>query len=226
MKRFLIILSLIAVPGPACAQPSATARIPVGRVTIQADRYGTGQRAVILAHGGRFDRRSWRKQALVLADAGFLVLALSFRGDTVNPDGSPSAEGSDSDNATDVLAAVAYLQHGGAKAISAVGGSLGGAAVGEADARSEPGTFDRLVFLASTGGDHPEKLTGRKLYLVARDDKGSSGLRLPEISANYARAPEPKKLVIVEGSAHAQYLFATEQGPRVLDEIVRFLSQP
>jgi hypothetical protein len=103
---------------------------------------------------------------------------------------------------------------------------MGGDAVGEADARSTPGTIARIVFLGSSGGDVPEKLSGRKLFIVARNDRSGSGLRLPEISRNYARAPQPKKLVILEGSAHAQFLFDTNQGPPLLNEILRFLSEP
>lgn len=193
---------------------------------IQADLYGTGSRAVILAHGVRFNKESWKKQADVLAKSGFLVLAIRFRGDTIHPDGSPSAEGSDADNAADVLAAVSYLRKIGVKSISAVGASLGGDAVGEANVKSAQGTFACIVFLASAGGDEPEKLNGRKLFILARDDRNSDGLRLPGITANYTKAPQPKKLVTLEGSAHAQFLFDTNQGPRLLDEILRFLTAP
>jgi dienelactone hydrolase len=195
-------------------------------VEIQADLYGSGTRGVVLAHGGRFHKESWKKQAQALADAGFLVLAVRFRGDAFNPDGSPDSSGSTADNAADVLAAVSYLHRSGAKTVSAVGASLGGDAVGEADAQSKPGNIARIVLLGSSGGDHPEKLSGRKLFIVARDDRSGSGLRLPEISSNYERAPQPKKLVILKGSAHAQYLFDTDQGPRLLSEILRFLSAP
>jgi dienelactone hydrolase len=195
-------------------------------VEIQADLYGSGTRGVILAHGGRFHKESWEKQAQTLADSGFLVLAIRFRGDVFNPDGSPSSVGSTTDNAADVLAAVSYLHRIGVKTVSAVGASMGGDAVGEADAKSSPGNISRIVLLGSSGGDAPEKLSGRKLFIVARNDRSGSGLRLPEISSNYEKAPRPKKLVILEGSAHAQYLFDTDQGPRLLNEIVRFLSGP
>ena len=195
-------------------------------VEIQADLYGSGTRGVVLAHGGRFHKESWKKQAQALADAGFLVLAVRFRGDAFNPDGSPDSSGSTADNAADVLAAVSYLHRSGAKTVSAVGASLGGDAVGEADAQSKPGNIARIVLLGSSGGDHPEKLSGRKLFIVARDDRSGSGLRLPEISSNYEKTPQPKKLVILEGSAHAQYLFDTDQGPRLLSEVLRFHSAP
>jgi hypothetical protein len=54
----------------------------------------------------------------------------------------------------------------------------------------------------------------------------SDGPRLPRISEHYGRAPEPKKLVVLEGSAHAQFIFDTDQGPRLIQELLRFLSEP
>jgi len=36
---------------------------------------------VVLAHGGRFDKESWSKQAGALVSAGFLALAIDFRGE-------------------------------------------------------------------------------------------------------------------------------------------------
>lgn len=125
-----------------------------------------------------------------------------------------------------MLAAVSYLRQSGARTISAVGASLGGDAIGDANARSKPGTFGRIVFLASNGGDAPEKLNGDKLFIVARNDKSGDGLRLPGITQHYEKTRQPKKLIVLEGSAHAQFLFDTDQGPRLLDEIVRFLSAP
>jgi dienelactone hydrolase len=190
---------------------------------IQADLYGSGNRAVLLAHGGRFNKDSWRKQAPIFARAGFLALAINYRGDTFNADGSPSALGSDDDNAIDVQAAAAYLHRTGAKSISAIGASLGGDAVGNAESRSAAGIFDKMIFLGSEGGDAPEKLRGRKLFIVAREDSNGSGPRLPGISKHYEQAPEPKQSIVLDGSAHAQYLFDTDQGPRLMNEILQFL---
>ncbi len=190
---------------------------------IQGDLYGSGNRALLLAHGGRFNKDSWRKQAPIFAHAGFLVLAISYRGDTFNADGSPSALGTDDDNAIDVQAAVRYLQSIGAKSISAIGASLGGDAVGDAEAGSQAGIFDKMIFLGSEGGDAPEKLRGRKLFIVAREDSSGSGPRLPGISKHYQQAPEPKQLIVLDGSAHAQYLFDAAEGPQLMREILKFL---
>jgi hypothetical protein len=54
---------------------------------------------------------------------------------------------------------------------------------------------------------------------VARD-----GPRLPRIQEQYKKAPESKALIILEGSAHAQYLFQTDQAERALHVILKFLS--
>ena len=224
MKLTYLVLTCTLLHGIARAQRPVTIAVPNTSASIHGDLYGNGGRGLVLAHGGRFNKESWKDQANAFADAGFTVLAINFRGDTVNKDGTPSAEGSDADNALDVLAAVRYLHALGIKSVSAVGGSLGGDAVGDADAQAAPGEFDRVVFLASEGGGHPERLTGRKLYIVARNDTSGDGLRLPGIRAYYARAPKPKRLVIVEGTAHAQYLFATDEGPKVMNEILRFIS--
>jgi dienelactone hydrolase len=232
----LLGISLLVAASPGLAQETVSIPIPTTQQQIQADVYDSGKsgggkndsakRGIVLAHGGRYDKTSWRKQAETLAGRGFVVLAISFRGDGKNPDGSPGSFGSTPDNATDVLAAVAYLHGRGIKSVSAIGGSMGGDAVGEADARSPAGEFYRIVFLGSSGGDFPTKLKGRKLFVVARYDKSGDGLRLPEISSHYTKAPQPKKLIVLNGSAHAQFLFDTDQGPRVMEEILRFVSSP
>lgn len=227
----LLGISLLLAASHGLAQETVSIPIPRTQQQIQADVYGGGKndsakRGIVLAHGGRFEKTSWRKQAQTLANQGFVVLAVSFRGDGKSPDGSPGAFGSTPDNATDVLAGVAYLHDRGIKRVSAIGGSMGGDAVGEADARSAPGEIDRIVLLGSSGGDFPAKLKGRKLFIVAREDRSGDGLRLPEITQHYAKAPPPKKLIVLDGSAHAQYLFDTEQGPRVMKKILQFVSAP
>lgn len=224
MKLSDFAFACALLPAIALAQRPVTITVPDKSAPVHGDLYGSGSRGLVLAHGGRFNKESWKDQATVFANAGFTVLAINFRGDTVYPDGTPNAEGSDAENAADVLAAVRYLHALGMQSVSAIGGSLGGDAVGEADAQSNPGEFDRVVFLASFGGDHPEKLKGRKLYIVARGDANGDGLRITGIRKNYARAPQPKKLVIVEGTAHAQYLFATSEGPEVMNQILGFVS--
>jgi pimeloyl-ACP methyl ester carboxylesterase len=102
---------------------------------------------------------------------------------------------------------------------------MGGGAAATA-AAAEPTSLDRLVLLGSTPDGPPEKLTGRKLYIMTRDDTSGAGPRLPGLQAHFARAPEPKELIALEGSAHAQFMFKTPLGDRVMREILRFLEAP
>jgi len=192
---------------------------------IYADLYGKATRAVVLAHGGPFNKESWRDQARVLVAGGFRVLAIDFR-----VYGRSSGPGqADFDNApfeNDVLAAVRYLKTHGAKTVSVVGGSFGGGAAGDASIKSAPGEIDRIVFLGAAPNLPAEKMKSRALFIVARDDANDSGPRLPGIRAQYEKAPQPKELIVLDGSAHAQFLFQTDQSDRVMREILRFLSTP
>ena len=66
----------------------------------------------------------------------------------------------------------------------------------------------------------------RKLYIATRDDTSGDGPRLPGLQKHFAGAPEPKHLILLDGSAHAQFMFQTDQADRVMREILRFLALP
>jgi alpha/beta superfamily hydrolase len=193
---------------------------------IHADLYGKGARGVVLAHGGRFNKGSWTKQAEALERAGFRVLAIDFRGYGQSR-GPGQSDPLSAPLHLDVLAAVRYLRKTGATTVAVVGGSMGAAAAGNASVEAQPGEMDRLVFLGSGGSDDkPEKMKGRKLVITTRDDLGPSDIpRLPRIRELYAKTPGPKELIVLEGSAHAQFMFETDQGERVMREILRFLAE-
>ena len=192
---------------------------------IYADLYGHGNRGVVLAHGGQFNKESWAPQAKALAAAGFRVLAFDFRGYGQST-GPGQADPLSAPLELDVLAAVHYLHDHGAKTVSVIGGSMGGSAAGDGSIASHAGEIDRIVFLGSAPDEPAEKLKSRTLFIVARDDTSGDGPRLPGIRAQYEKAPQPKELIVLDGSAHAQFLFQTDQGERVMREILRFLSQP
>jgi pimeloyl-ACP methyl ester carboxylesterase len=238
LTALLILCSIVVIAQRPAANSSATARngkperqeqhvsfaTEDGGV-IYADLYGTGDRGVVLAHGGQFKKESWEPQAQYLARAGFRVLAFDFRGF-----GQSHGPG-DSDLYTapmklDVLAAVRYLRKSGAKTVDVVGASFGGSAAADASIASQPGEIDRLVLLASEPDGPAEKIRSPLLVIVSRDDASGSGPRLPRIRPWFDKAPEPKELVVLNGSAHAQLLFQTDQRDRVLREILRFLTSP
>jgi len=189
---------------------------------IYADLYGEGDRGVVLAHGGRFTKESWQPQAEQLARAGYRVLAFDFRGF-----GKSHGPG-DSDMFTapmhlDVLAAVNYLRQNGAKTVAVMGGSFGGGAAADASIASEPGEVNCLILLAGEGNGSAERIKAPLLEIVARDDASEDGLRLPRIRAWFDKAPQPKELIVLNGSAHAQFLFQTDQAEHVMREVLRFL---
>jgi hypothetical protein len=79
--------------------------------------------------------------------------------------------------------------------------------------------------LSLIDANDPETASHMSAYGSPVDaDKG--GPRLPGIRAQYLKAPEPKQLIVLDGNAHAQFLFQTDQADRVMDEIFRFLSAP
>ena len=217
--RVAVLLAAAAAPPVPVSFPTADGGL------VHADVYGTGGRGVVLAHGGRFDKSSWQKQAQALAEAGFRAVAIDFRG-RGQSHGGPDPK-SDEAVHLDVLAAVHYLRQTGARTVSVVGGSFGGGAAAQASVVSAPGEIDRIVLLAHSAIDEPERMKGRKLFITSRDDPSWSGTpRIVQIRDQYERAPEPKELVILEGSAHAQFIFETDQGERLMREILRFLTAP
>ena len=217
--------------GPNHAAPSATAAPTKQEVSfpaedgwiVHADSYGTGSKGVVLVHGGRFTKESWEKQAQELTKAGYRVLAIDMRGYGMSKDG-PAGLNPGYGSPLDVLAAVRYLHEAGAKSVSIIGGSMGANAAAGASIESKKGEIDALILLAGGGGGPAEELKGRKLFVVTRDDASASGPRLPKIREQYARAPKPKQLMVLEGSAHAQVIFESDQGDRLMKEILRFLA--
>lgn len=222
MQKLIAITALLFWPGFALAQKTISFPTEDGGV-ISANLYGTGERGVVLAHGGRFTKESWKPQAERLASAGFRVLAFDFRG--FGESHGPGEKNFDSAPfQLDVLAAVRYLRAAGVKSISVVGGSFGGAAAGDASIASRPGEIERIVMLGAAPNQPAEKLKSAVLFIVARDDANDDGPRLPGIKRQFEKAPEPKRLIVLDGSAHAQFLFQTDQAERVMQEILDFLN--
>src|ERR1700735_224569 len=75
----LALMGTALMPSAAITQKTISFATEDGGV-IFADLYGIGERAVVLAHGGQFDKESWAPQARELVASGFEVLAIDFRG--------------------------------------------------------------------------------------------------------------------------------------------------
>jgi len=184
--------------------------------TVVADAYGErGRDAVVLAPGAVFDKGSWRPQAERLA-AGRRVLAIDFRGH------GRSRAGSEPDALyQDVLAAVRHLRAEGSKRVAVVGGSLGAAAAARAAIAAPPGEIDRLVLLAPAAFEGADRLRIRTLFVVSVDEPSAA-----RVHALYERTSGPKRLLELPGAAHAQHVFATEQGERLVAAILDFVAEP
>lgn len=145
MRAFTVAIAMLLLTGEIRAQTTVSFPTEDGGL-IYADLYGQGDRAVVLAHGGRFNKESWEKQARVLASAGFRVLAIDFRGY------GQSRGPSDSDPMTaplglDILAAVRYLHMHGAKTVGR--------------RQHGRGSCRRRIHRLQTGRDRSRRVPGR-----------------------------------------------------------------
>ena len=223
MSRRVVIAGLV-VSGCASSARAAeglTFTAPDG-VPVSGLTYGTGTHGVVLVSGAHGVGEAWHWQARRLVDSGFRVLATDYRGM-----GGQTGAAQDGDKAhLDVLGAIARLQAEGATRISLVGASWGGRAAAIA-AMERPEVVERIVLLAHSPFDTPERLGGRKLFIVGRDDRDGAGQRrLESIQRQFDAVSEPKRLVVLDGAAHAQFLFLTAQGERLYSEIETFLTEP
>jgi dienelactone hydrolase len=186
------------------------------------DLYGTGERGLVLVHGGRFTKESWSGVATQFANAGFRVLAIDLRGYGLSVNG-PAELNPGFGSPLDVLAAVRYLRGAGATSVSIIGASMGADAAAGASILARTSEIDGLVLLAGSADQPADQLKGRKLFIVARNDANAAGLRLPAIRRQYERSPGPKELLILDGDQHAQFLFQSDQRERLTDALWQFL---
>ena len=183
---------------------------------IHALLYGRGERAVVLAHGAVFNKESWEQFSKRLAARGFLVLALDFRGYGRSVAGSKSAALHE-----DILSAVRYLKDKGSTEIAVVGASMGGSAAARAAIEAEDGEITKLILLSPAPFRSPEKLKSNLLFIASKEEP-----LVDQIRTAYEKAPAPKRLELIEGRAHAQHIFKTDQSERLSVVIEGFLDGP
>jgi len=213
-----LILSL-AVTGASAGAPQAPLSVSYPTAdggTIHADLYGDGAHAVLLAHGRVFDKESWEPLARQLQAAGYQALAIDFRGY-----GESTAGSAGNTLEQDVLGGIRYLgEQRGAAAVSVIGGSMGGGAAARAAVLAPAGQIEALVLLSAGSLDDPSLMHAARILFIASEDEGMA----PGVRAQHERAPQPKKLVLLPGDAHAQHIFKTDQAARLSDEILSFLA--
>lgn len=162
--------------------------------------WGEGDYGVVLAHGASYDAASWEPQAKEMARHGLVVLAVE---DT---------------SAESVATAAEYLkEERAARGVALVGSSAGTSGVLEA-AEAHPELPDQLIILSGSGdvsglGAYP------KLF-VASEGEGlaEEARRMAEESSG-----THNEALIVAGDAHAQGIFETDEGDKLMDALVERL---
>lgn len=217
LSRSTLVLILFAMTNlVAAAQSPQDVSFPTADGgSVDADLYGQGKHGVVFAHGAIFNKQSWAPLASRIAALGYRALAIDFRGYGKSRAGSdPGALDQD------VIAAVRWMHAQGVTSVSVVGGSMGGGAAGKAATEVKRGEIDKLVLLSPMPIDHPESIKANSILYIASRDEGLA----PVVRQQYAEAPQPKQLVLLPGSAHAQNIFATDQAQHLSDVIVQFLT--
>ena len=215
LKRLALVLFVAGnVVTYVQAAPKTVTFPTADGAVIDADLYGQGTRGVVFAHGAIFNKQSWAPLAQRIAALGYRALAINFRGYGKSHGGNANALDQD------VLAAVRWMHAQGIHSVSVVGGSMGGGASGEAATEARPGEIDKLVLLSPMPITHPEQLKAKSILYIASRDEGLA----PTVRQQFARAPQPKQLVLLNGRAHAQNIFATAQAQQLSDTIVQFLT--
>lgn len=122
-----------------------------------------------------------------------------------------------------VTGAIRYLrERRGVSTIVLIGASSGGEAVVIANATSDRHVDGTITLSAGGGADHAPDLQGRLLFVVSQDDDD----RFVRVARNlHQGAPEPKKLVEYEGSAHGQRILDSEHGDDLNGQIRTLVSE-
>ena len=179
---------------------SITVSFTHGGRTVHGLLWGKGVYGVVLSHGAVYDADSWTPLAKEIAQNGMVALAL----EEVEPD--------------DILAANSYLREKyGVKAVALIGASAGGSTAITVMARS-PQKWDQLVLLSSMG-DVSGLGPAPKLFVASEDEGMAEAVRR---MAKEAQGKQNEALIF-KGSAHAQEIFRTSNGPRLTSAILERL---
>lgn len=154
--------------------------------------------------------------ARFLASHNFRVLAIDFRGYGKS---LPGEKGKALDE--DILGAIFYLQSAGIRDISVLGASMGGGAAATAATRADSGMIRRLILLSPVPIARPDRIRASETYYIVSREEPMAGV----IRKNYLAAPAPRHWFELPGSAHAQHIFNTNEGPELERLILQILQE-
>ena len=181
--------------GSVGSAPGGAERTALGGT--EALVWGEGNYGVVLAHGASYDAASWEPQAKVMARNAMVVVAVE----------ETSAES--------VASAARYLREGhAARGVALVGSSAGTSGVLGA-AEEHPYLVDQLIVLSGAG--EVSGLGACPKLFVASEGEGlaEDARRLAEESRG-----KHNEALVVHGDAHAQGIFKTDEGDRLMDAIL------
>jgi pimeloyl-ACP methyl ester carboxylesterase len=164
---------------------------------------GKSARSVILAPGAMFSKESWHFLAERFLELGISSVALN------------------SGSTPDLLNAVAFLKAKGAKKITIIGASAGGAGVLFTLKVNIDPLVDSVILLAPAGGLPIKSEQVKKLFIVAEDDMISSNA---EVYKLYINSSDPKLYEEITGSSdHAQHLFDSKHKEDIIQLMIDFI---
>ena len=164
--------------------------------------WGEGDRGVVLAHGAAYDAASWEAQGQTLGEDGVVALAVE--------DVSPGS----------LRFAVDYLKEEyDVESVALVGASAGAGPVLQV-AEEDPEEISQIILLSGIGevsglGECP------KLFVASEGEEVSEQVRQMAEEAPGDR----NEALILPGSAHAQAIFRTEEGDRLMQAILERLEE-
>ncbi len=164
--------------------------------------WGEGDRGVILAHGAAYDAASWEAQGQTLREDGVVALAVE--------DVSPGS----------LRFAIDYLKKEyDVESVALVGASAGAGPVLQV-AEEETEEMSQIILLSGIGevsglGEYP------KLFVASEGEEVSERVRQMAEEAPGDR----NEALILPGSAHAQAIFRTEEGDRLMQAILERLEE-
>ncbi|MGH2676848.1 MAG: alpha/beta hydrolase [Actinomycetota bacterium] len=221
--RRVVAAGVLLLTLAGCASPEeVTARearfVTSDGVELVGDVRGRGDAGVVLAHMYGTDRTSWSEFAQLLAQEGFLVLAMDFRGF-----GDSGGSRDISQLWQDVLAGADELRRRGARRVVVIGASMGGTAALVAASRAElegvatlsaPSTFMGIAAPAEVVAAVDEP----KLFVAAQGDEQAA----LTAQALYTTASGAKRVEIVTGSDHGTDLLEGTQAEVVRMRLLSF----
>jgi pimeloyl-ACP methyl ester carboxylesterase len=218
-RRLFVILVLLFAFGFG-EIPFDTVRIrSTDGVSLSGRRFDSGPDWVILAHMFPVDQTSWFPFAETLAGRGFTALTFDFRG-YGKSEGKKEVAKID----RDVVGAIRYAKSGGAKRIVLIGASMGGTAALKV-AATEPvdgvvALSPPMIFMGLSSEEALPRLTIPKLFMVSEKEMNVS---VQSVRRQFQKAPEPKALEILPGSAHGSRMLEEEGGKQAEGLILEFL---